>query len=152
MKGPFHPPNMEMILQQVVRSQMMPLLDNYFCCYNQIKAKRVDAYKNTFITDLGIVTYQCTLSGLADASNTFKKPIQITLDKLIGEVIHIYLDDLIVYVKGLLITLELQVLWLGPFNIDFVLSTNSYILKYLHDRLFSYSTNGSHSKNYVEPT
>jgi hypothetical protein len=43
-------------------------------------------------------------------------------------------------------------LWLGPFKISFVLCTNYYILKDLQERLFSYNTNGSHLKNYVEPT
>jgi ribonuclease HI len=152
MKDPFHTLNMEMILQQVVRSQMMPLLEIIFCCYNQIKEERADVYKTTLIMDLGTMTYECTLSGLPDASTTFKRPMHITLDKLIDEVIHIYLDDLIVYVKGLLITSEFQVLWLGPFKISFFVGTNSYILKYLHERLFSYSTNGSHLKHYVEPT
>jgi hypothetical protein len=91
-------------------------------------------------------------SGLSDASTTFKIPMQITLDDLIGEVIHIYLDDLIVYVKGLSIVSKFQELWLGPFKIAFVLGTNSYILKDLQERLFSYNTNGSHLKHYVEPT
>jgi hypothetical protein len=149
MKNPFPPPNMEMILQQVVRSQMMPLLDSFFG-YNQIKVKGADAYKTTFITNWGTVTYEHMLSGLPDASTTFKRPIQITLDELIS--IHIYLDDLIIYVKGLLITSKFQKLWLGPFKIAFVLGTNSYILKYLQERLFSYNTNGSHLKHYVEPT
>ena len=47
---------------------------------------------------------------------------------------------------------KFQKLWLGPFKIAFVLGTNSYILKYLQERLFSYNTNGSHLKRYVEPT
>jgi hypothetical protein len=47
---------------------------------------------------------------------------------------------------------KFQTLWLGPFKITFVLGTNSYILKYLQEQLFSYSTNGSHLKHYVEPT
>jgi hypothetical protein len=98
----------------------------------------------------GTVTYERMLSGLPDASTTFKIPIQITPDELIS--IHIYLDDLIIYVKGLLITSKFQKLWLGPFKIAFVLGTNSYILKDLQERLFSYSTNGSHLKHYVEPT
>jgi hypothetical protein len=46
----------------------------------------------------------------------------------------------------------LQKLWLGPFKISFVLHTNSYILKDLHEQLFSYNTNDSHLKDYVEPT
>jgi hypothetical protein len=47
--------------------------------------------------------------------------------------------------------LKFQKLWLGPFKIIFVLGENSYILKDLEERLFSYSTNGSHLKLYVEP-
>jgi hypothetical protein len=45
---------------------------------------------------------------------------------------------------------KFQKLWLGPFKIAFVLNTNSYILKDLQNRLFSYSTNRSHLKHYVE--
>jgi hypothetical protein len=48
---------------------------------------------------------------------------------------------------------KFQKLWsLGPFKITFVLGTNPYILKYLHERLFSYNTNGSHLNHYMEPT
>jgi hypothetical protein len=43
-------------------------------------------------------------------------------------------------------------LWQGPFKIAFFLGTNSYILKYLQEQLFSYNTNGSHLKHYMEPT
>jgi hypothetical protein len=46
---------------------------------------------------------------------------------------------------------KFQKLWLGPFKITFSLGTNYYLLKYLEERLFSYSTNGSHLKHYVEP-
>jgi hypothetical protein len=47
---------------------------------------------------------------------------------------------------------KFQKLWLGPFKIAFVLGENSYILKDLQERLFFYSTNGSHLKHYIEPT
>jgi hypothetical protein len=47
---------------------------------------------------------------------------------------------------------KFQNLWPGPFKITFVLGANCYILKDLEERLFSYSTNGSHLKHYVEPT
>jgi hypothetical protein len=48
--------------------------------------------------------------------------------------------------------LKFQKLWLGPLKIYFFLCTNSYILKYLQERLFSYNTNYSHLKHYMEPT
>jgi hypothetical protein len=110
----FPPLNMEMILQQVVRSQMRPLLDN-FLGYSKIKEKGVDVHKTTLITNWSTVTYKCLFSALHDASTTFKRPIHTTLDELIS--IHIYLDDLIIYVKGVIISSEFQVLFLGPFKI-----------------------------------
>ena len=149
MKNPFPPPNMEMTLQLVVRSQRRPLVDSFFG-YNQNKGKREEAHKTTLITNWGTMTYKCLLSSLPDASIAFKRPIWTTLDEFIS--IHIYLDDLIVHVKGLIITSEFQVLFLGPFKIAFVLNTNSCILKDLQDKLFSYSTYCSQVKHYVGPT
>jgi ribonuclease HI len=57
IKDHFHLPNMEMILQQVAGSQMMSLLDG-FSDYNQIKVKREDKYKTTFITHWGTFAYE----------------------------------------------------------------------------------------------
>jgi len=37
-----------------------------------------------------------------------------------------------------------QKLWLGPFKITSILCPNSYLLKDMDERLFSYSTNDSH--------
>jgi hypothetical protein len=47
---------------------------------------------------------------------------------------------------------KFQKLWLGPFKIAFVLSTNYYILKDLQERLFSYNTNDTHLNHYMELT
>jgi hypothetical protein len=110
---------MEMILQQVAGSQMMPLLDGFFG-YKQIKVKGEDKYKTTFITHWVSLTYEHMPYGLSDVSTTFKIPMQITFDDLIGKIIHVYLDDLIVYFKGLSIVSKFQELWLGPFKISFV--------------------------------
>jgi hypothetical protein len=140
---------MEMILEQVVRSQMRPLLDKILGC-NKIKGKGVDVQKTTLITNWGTMTYKCLFSGLPDASTTFKRPIHTTLDELFS--IHIYLDDIIIYVKGMIITSEFQVLFLGPFKIDFFLDTNFYILKDLQEQSFSYSTNDYRLKHYKGPT
>jgi hypothetical protein len=57
--------------------------------------------------------------------------MKIFFDDLIDKIIHVYLDDLIMYSKGLSIVSKFQKLWPGPFKIAFVLGTNSYILKYL---------------------
>jgi hypothetical protein len=96
------------------------------------------------------MTDKCLPFGLPYASTAFKRPIRTTPDELIN--IHIYLDDLIVHVKGLITTPEFQVLFLGPFKIVFVVDTNSYILKDLQEQLFSYSIDCSHLKHCVGPT
>jgi hypothetical protein len=124
---------------------MMSLLDG-FSSYNQIKVKRADKYKTTFITHWGTLTYEHMPSGLFDASVTFKRPMQVAYDDLMDVIIHIYIDDLILYSKRLSIVSKFQKLWLGPFKIAFVLGTKSYILKYLQERLFSYNNNSSHLK------
>jgi hypothetical protein len=151
IKDHFPLPNMEMILQQVAGSQMMTLLDG-FSGYNQIKVKRVDKYKTTFITRWGTFAYEHMPFGLSNAGATFQRDMQIAFDDLIDKIIHIYLDDLVVYSKKGLNGSEFQKLWSGPFKIEFVLGTNSYILKDLQEQLFSYNTNGSHLKHYVEST
>jgi hypothetical protein len=123
-----------------------------FSGYNQFKIKGENKYKTTFIIHWGTLNYEHMPSGLFDVSTTFKRPMQINFDDLIDKIIHIYLDDLIVYFKGLSIVSKFQELWLGPFKIAFFLGTNSYILKDLQERLFSYNTNSSHLKHYVEST
>jgi hypothetical protein len=117
---------MEMVLWQDVESQLRTLLDIFLGC-NKIKVKGVDAHQTTLIINWGTMSYKFLPSGLLDASTAFKRPIHTTSNELVN--IHQYLDDLIVCVKGPIITSEFQVLFLGPFKIAFVMDTNSYILK-----------------------
>jgi hypothetical protein len=83
IKNHFHLSNMEIILQQVAGSQIMSLLDG-FSSYIQIKVKREDKYKTTFITHWGTLNYECMPSGLYDISATFKRLMRVTFDDLIG--------------------------------------------------------------------
>ena len=64
--------------------------------------------------------------------------------------LHLYLDELMVCIKGMMITSYFQVI--GPFQIDFVLDTNSYISKDLQEQLFPYNTNNPRLKYCEEPT
>jgi hypothetical protein len=90
---------MEMILPQVAGSQMVSLLDG-FSGYNQIKVKRTDKYKTTFITCWGTFAYERMPFGLSNIGATFQIYMQISLHDLIGKSIQIYLDDLTVYSKN----------------------------------------------------
>jgi hypothetical protein len=98
VKDHFPLPNMEMILQQVVGSQMMSLLDG-FSGYYQIKVKMTDKYKTTFITRWGTFAYERMTFGLSNACATFQIAMQITFDDLIDKIIQIYLDELTVYIS-----------------------------------------------------
>jgi hypothetical protein len=72
----------------------------FFSGYNQIKVKRTDKYKTTFTTRWGTFAYEQMSFGLSNAGATFQRVMQIAFDNLIGNIIHIYLDDLTVYSKN----------------------------------------------------
>jgi hypothetical protein len=61
---------MEMILQQLLGSQMMSLLDSFFG-YNQIKVKRVDKYKTTLLLCWGTFAHERMPFDLSNAGATF---------------------------------------------------------------------------------
>jgi len=126
MRNTFPPFHMKVILDQVVKSRLRSLLDSFLGC-RKIKVKEADAYKTIRISYWGNMTYKYLFFGLPDTSIAFKRPIHTTFDELVN--IHLYLDDLIVYVKQLIITSGFQVLFQGPFKIDFVFDANSHILK-----------------------
>ena len=77
---------------------MMSLLDG-FSGYNQIKVKREDKNKTTFITRWGTFAYERMPFGISNAGAAFQSAMQIFFDDLIGKIIQIYLDDLIVNSK-----------------------------------------------------
>jgi hypothetical protein len=76
----------------------MSLLDD-FSGYNQIRFKRTDKYKTTFITRWDIFSYKRIPFGLSNAGSTFQRDMKITFDDIIGNIIQVYLDDFIVYSK-----------------------------------------------------
>jgi hypothetical protein len=147
MRNPFPPLSMEMVMPQVVESQLRPSLDN-FLGFKKIKVKRKNAHQTTLITNQGTMSYKCLFSGLLDTSTAFKIPMHMTLYELVS--LHIYLDNLIVCIKGQIITSEFKVL--GPFQIAFVLDTKSYILKDLQKQFFSYNASNPHLKYCKGPT
>jgi hypothetical protein len=78
---------------------MMSLLDSFFG-YNQIKVKRKNKYKTTFITHWGNFAYERMPFGLSNVGATFQRAMQIDFDDLIEKINHIYLDDVTVYSKN----------------------------------------------------
>jgi len=98
--------SMKMFMQQVVESKWEPLLDSLFG-YSKIKIKRENFHKTTLIS-FETMFYNYLPFGLFYASTSFKRPIHTVFNELV--ILHAYLDDLIICVEGLIITLEFQVL------------------------------------------
>lgn len=71
---------MDHILQKVVGSQKMSMLDG-FSCYNQILVHPDDQEKTTFTTPLGTFMYVKMPFGLMNAGATFKRAMDIVLLK-----------------------------------------------------------------------
>jgi len=124
MRNPFPPLDARMIMRQFVELKLSPLLEILFGC-SKSKVGRENCHKTTLITNCDTMSYGCLPSGLFDSSIAFKRPIHMVFNELVS--LHAYLDDLIVCVKGMIITPEFQVL--GHFQITFVLVTNLEILK-----------------------
>jgi hypothetical protein len=99
VKNNFPLPNMKLILQQVVGSQMMSLLDG-FSGYNQIRIKRKDKYKTTFTTHWGTFAYKIMPFGLINVGVFFQRDMQISFNDLISNIIQVYLDDLTIYSRN----------------------------------------------------
>jgi hypothetical protein len=120
IRNPFPPLNIEMFQQQIVELYLEPLLDSFFG-YNKIKVEGENYHKTTLTTNRDTMSYNCLPSGLFDTSIALRRPIHITFDKSVC--LQAYLDDLIVSVKGMIVTSGFQML--GHFWITFVLDTNS---------------------------
>jgi hypothetical protein len=58
-----------------------------FSGYNQIKVKREDKYKTTFITHWGTFSYELIPFDLFNAGATFQRAMKIYFGDLIGKII-----------------------------------------------------------------
>jgi hypothetical protein len=113
IKYHFPLPNMEMILQQILGSQMMSLLDS-FSGYNQIKVKRTDKLKTTFITHWGTFSYERIHFGLSNPSATFQTAMQIYFRSIIQFGKRPFFRG-----ENLIIRLNLQEIFFPPRRIKF---------------------------------
>jgi len=88
---PLH--KMDYILQKVVGSQKMSMLDG-FSGYNQIMVHQDDREKTTFKTPWGMFMYTKMPFGLMNARATFQREIDIVFIDEKDNFIVIYLDDI----------------------------------------------------------
>ena len=98
LKDNYPLPKMDHILQRVVGSKRISLLDGY-SGYNQILVHPDDQLKTTFTTPWGTFMYVKMPFGLINAGETFQRAMDIALLEELGFFIIIYLDDVTVFSK-----------------------------------------------------
>jgi len=99
LKDNYPLPKMDHILQRVVGSTRISLLDGFSGC-NQILVHPDDQPKTTFATPWGTFMYVKIPFGLMNAGGTFKRAMDIAFAKEIHDFLVIYLDDIIVFSKS----------------------------------------------------
>lgn len=72
---------------------------NAYYGYNQIPMDPDDVEKTAFITKHGTYCYTVMLFGLKNKGVTFQHMIKRVFEKQAGEVVEIYVDDLVVKIK-----------------------------------------------------
>ena len=92
-------PKVDHILQKVVGSQRMSMLDG-LSGYNHVLAHPDDQEKTTFITPWGTSMYSKIHFGLMNAGATFQQAMDITFSKEKDKFMVIYLDDITIYSKS----------------------------------------------------
>ena len=98
LKDNYPLPRMEHIMQRVVGSKMISLLDS-FSGYNQVLVLLEDQLKTTFTTPWGTFMYVKIPFGLMNTGVTFQREMDIAFSEEIGHFIVIYLDDIKFYSK-----------------------------------------------------
>ena len=98
LKDNYPLPKMEHILQRVVGSKRISLLDG-FSGYNQVLVLPEDQLKTAFTTPWGTFMYVKMPFGLMNTGATFQRAMDIAFSDEIGHFIVIYLDDITVYSK-----------------------------------------------------
>ena len=98
LKDNYPLPKMDHILQRVVGSKRISLLDG-FSGYNQVLVLPSDQIKTAFNTPWGTFMYVKMLFGLMNAGATFQRAMDIAFSEEIGYFIIIYIDDITIFSK-----------------------------------------------------
>ena len=98
LKDNYGLPNMEAMLQQVTRSEIMSMMDG-FLGYNQVLVKEEEQFKTTFTTPWGTYVHVKMTFGLINAGATFQRVMDVAFHEYINKLMVVYQDDLIAYSK-----------------------------------------------------
>jgi hypothetical protein len=98
LKDNYPLPKMDHILQRVVGSQRMSMLDG-FLGYNQVTVHPNDQEKIAFTTPWGTFMYAKMPFGLMNAGATFERAMDIAFSEEKDKYVVIYLDDITIFSK-----------------------------------------------------
>ena len=98
LKDNYPLPKMDLILQNIVGSQRMSMLDG-FSRYNQILVHPDDQEKTAFTTPWGTFMYAKMPFGLMNAGATFQRAMDIAFVEEKDKSVVVYLDDITVFSK-----------------------------------------------------
>ena len=98
LKDNYGLPNMEAMLQQVTRFELMSMMDG-FSGYNQVLVKEEEKYKIAFTTPWGTYVYVRMPFGFINACATFQRAMDVAFHEYINKFMVVYQDDLTTYSK-----------------------------------------------------
>jgi hypothetical protein len=94
-KDPFPLPCIDQIIDSTAGCARISFLDAY-SGYNQIKLKKEDEEKTTFMTPYDVFCYQVMPFSLKNAGATYQRMMQNCLRSQIGQNIQVYIDDVVI--------------------------------------------------------
>jgi hypothetical protein len=94
-KDHFPLPRIDQIIDSTAGCERLSFLDAY-SGNKQIKLKKEDEEKTTFITPYGMFCYQVMPFGLKNAGATYQRMMQNCLRSQIGRNIQVYIDDVVI--------------------------------------------------------
>jgi hypothetical protein len=94
-KDPFPLPRIDQIIDSTAGCARLSFL-NAYSGYNQIKLKKEDKEKTSFITPYRVFCYQVMSFGLKNAGATYQRMMQNCLGGQIGRNIQVYIDDVVI--------------------------------------------------------
>jgi hypothetical protein len=95
---PFPLPRIDQIIDSTAGCTRLFFLDAY-SGYNQIKLKKEDQEKTSFITPYDVFCYQVMPFGLKNAGATYQWMMQNCLGSQIGHNIQVYSDDVVITIR-----------------------------------------------------
>ena len=97
-KDPFALPRIDQVIDSTAGCELLSFLDAY-SGYHQIKLKKSDQEKTSFITPYGAYCYTSMSMGLKNAGATYQRTMQKCLQSQIGRNVHVYVDDIVIKTK-----------------------------------------------------